>query len=191
MFFPFRFAACLFAITVSLTLPAAASDDEVWQALKSGGHVAMMRHALAPGTGDPGIFRLNDCTTQRNLNDRGRRQAVAIGEAFEANGITEARVRTSQWCRCRETAELLGLGHPEDLPDLNSFFESRQNGPRQTAALRQWLGSQSLAEPLVLVTHQVNITALTGVFPSSGEIVVFRLLADGAVDVIGTILISQ
>lgn len=186
-----RLAAGILAIAISFSTPAQSNEKEVWQALKSGEYIAMMRHALAPGTGDPGHFRLGDCTTQRNLNDGGRQQAIAIGQAFQANGITQARVRTSQWCRCRETARLLDLGEPVDLPALNSFFQDRSNGSAQTSETREWLLTRSAGIPLVLVTHQVNITALTGIYPSSGEMVVFRLAADGTVDVIGTILISH
>ncbi len=186
-----RLAAGILAIAISFSTPAQSNEKEVWQALKSDEYIAMMRHALAPGTGDPGHFRLGDCTTQRNLNDDGRQQAIAIGRAFQANGITQARVRTSQWCRCRETATLLGTGEPEDLPLLNSFFQNRGEGDAQTRQTKEWLQAQPAGNPLVLVTHQVNITALTGVYPASGEVVVFRLAADGTVDVIGTILISH
>lgn len=165
------------------------TENEVWQALAGGGHVAMMRHARAPGTGDPAGFRIGDCTTQRNLDPGGRDQARAIGNAFRANGIAAARVFTSQWCRCRETAELLGLGAPKDLFALNSFFGERAKGPVQTEALRDWLRESTADGPLVLVTHQVNITAFTGIYPASGEMVVFRLAPDGTPSVVGTVLV--
>ncbi len=166
--------------------PSAAGESAAWQGLRSGGHVALIRHALAPGTGDPAAFTLEDCSTQRNLSDRGRGQAARIGDRFRERGIETARVLSSQWCRCLETAELLGLGPVEELPILNSFFERRENEERQTRGLEGWLAEQDLDRPVVLVTHQVNITALTGVFPTSGEMVVIRRSQDGGLVVVGT-----
>lgn len=158
----------------------------LWQALRGGGHVALMRHALAPGTGDPADFSLDDCATQRNLSAEGRRQAVRIGEAFRRNGIERARVFSSQWCRCRETARLIDLGTVAPLPALNSFFQQWEHRDSRTQALRQWLATQDLSTPMVLVTHQVNITALTGRGAASGEIVVVAV-GDGGVEALGGI----
>ena len=169
--------ALLACLTLTIGLAAreapAADDAALWRALAAGGHVALMRHALAPGVGDPRGFRLDDCATQRNLNDVGRAQARATGEAMRRNGISRAEVRTSAWCRCRETAELLGFGPAAVEPFLNSFFGDRTDEPAQTAALRDFIGKVVPGSPTqVLVTHQVNITALTGISPRSGEIVV-------------------
>ncbi len=166
---------------------AAAEETALWRALASGGHAALLRHALAPGTGDPAAFVLGDCGTQRNLSQEGRDQAARIGARFAANGIARARVFSSQWCRCLETARLLGLGPVEELPALNSFFGRFERRERQTRALRDWLAGQALDQPVVLVTHQVNITALTGVYPASGELVVVRRAADGALSVLGSL----
>ena len=166
---------------------ANAEDAALWKALRTGGHVALMRHALAPGTGDPPAFALGDCGTQRNLSEEGRSQAARIGARFLANGIESARVFSSQWCRCLETARLLGLGPVEELAILNSFYERRERRDRQTQALEAWLASRDLEDPMVLVTHQVNITALTGVFPASGELVVVRLSDDGEIVVVGSV----
>lgn len=165
---------------------AAAGEAALWHALRSGGHIALMRHALAPGTGDPPHFKLGDCTTQRNLSAAGRAQATRIGERFRANGIKSARVLSSQWCRCIDTAELLGLAPVEALPTLNSFFRNKGGGARQTKDLRDWIDNQDLDGALVLVTHQVNITALTDVFPKSGAIIVVRRSEKG-LTVVGTI----
>lgn len=173
-------------LTACFSLPARA-DDTLWEALRAGTHVAMMRHALAPGTGDPGNFVVEDCSTQRNLNDVGRRQAEAIGARFRSKGIETAQVYSSRWCRCLETADLLDLGDVTPLPALNSFFQDRSKGPAQTAALKTFLSSRKAGEQIVLVTHQVNITALTDIFPASGEIVVVNVRADGTVDVAGRI----
>ncbi len=167
--------------------PLAAEDEVLWRALGSPGHVALLRHALAPGTGDPAEFVLRDCSTQRNLSHEGRAQAARIGARFAANGIKQARVLSSQWCRCLETAKLLGLGPVEELPVLNSFFRRFERREPQTNGLKDWLAGQALDRPVVLVTHQVNITALTSVYPSSGELVVLRRAKDGALSVLGTI----
>ena len=183
---PVAAAVLIGAALISCVLPAQA-DDTLWSALRSGTHVAMMRHALAPGTGDPENFRVGDCATQRNLNDAGRRQAEAIGSRFRSKGIGTSRVYSSQWCRCLETARLLDLGNVTPLPALNSFFRDRQKGPAQTADIKEFISSRSDGVLTVLVTHQVNITALTGVFPASGEIVVVKVAADGTVDVAGRI----
>ncbi len=167
--------------------PLAADDTDLWGALQTPGHVALLRHAIAPGTGDPANLVIGDCSTQRNLSEDGRDQATRIGESFRANGIATARVYSSQWCRCRETAEHLGLGPVQELATLNSFFRRPEVGDAQTRDLRQWLAGRALDAPLVLVTHQVNITALTGVYPASGELVIIRRTGDGEIVVVGSI----
>ncbi|NNJ91903.1 MAG: histidine phosphatase family protein [Gammaproteobacteria bacterium] len=151
-----------------------ANEVTVWNALKSGNHFALMRHAIAPGTGDPSYFELGKCSTQRNLSLEGRNQALEIGKRFRANGIDKMHVFSSQWCRCLETAKLLSLGAVQELPALNSFFQKYEREELQTQMLKEWLVKQDLTEPLLLVTHQVNITALTKVYPASGEIVIVR-----------------
>lgn len=170
--------------------PAKADHDAIWTALKSGGHVALMRHARAPGFGDPENFSVNEPTTQRNLSDDGREQARRISAAFIQHAIPYAQVYASQWRRCMETAELLDLGPVTPAPILNSFFQNQGASETQTAALRKWLQSANLHRPIILVTHQVNITALTGVYPASGEIVVIRRMPDGTIAVIGRELIK-
>jgi broad specificity phosphatase PhoE len=162
-------------------------ENAIWNAAGTSGNVVLIRHALAPGMGDPPGFTLGDCSTQRILSEEGRVQAVKIGEYFRANGIRKARVFSSQWCRCLDTARLLDLGVVRELPILNSFFGRRELEHQQTQALRKWLAEQHLNEPLVLVSHQVNITALTGIYPASGEMVIIRRSEDGAISVIGTI----
>jgi hypothetical protein len=161
------------------------ADENPWQALRSGTAVGLLRHATAPGIGDPAQFRLEDCTTQRNLSAAGRQQARAIGAAFRRNGITSARVLSSRWCRCLETARLLDLGPVEPFPPLDSFFADRERAAPQTTALRAFLSRPYTGPPRVLVTHQVNITALTNVVPRSGELIVVQPLADGQVRIIG------
>lgn len=164
--------------------PAAAHEDG-WAALKEPGTHVLLRHAIAPGTGDPDDFKLGDCATQRNLNDRGRAQASAIGEAFRANAIAIDLVLTSQWCRARDTAARLGVARIEDEPALNSFFEDRANAATATNGVLKRLAALPAGTKAALVTHQVNITALTDVFPSSGEMVVIALSENGAIEVRG------
>jgi phosphohistidine phosphatase SixA len=184
--------SCL-SLFIAPWLPGAANGEEggtadrAWQALRAGGHVAIMRHALAPGFSDPAGFRLDDCTTQRNLSAQGRRQAKAIGDAFRGNGVEVDAVYSSQWCRCLETAELLGFAPVAELPELNSFFENRDRAEPQLAALRGWLGKTKPHGAIVLVTHQVVVSGLVGGFPASGEIVVFRPDGENGIEVVGRI----
>ncbi len=173
-----------------LLLPADAPADKRFARLAEPGAIAIMRHADAPGGGDPGAFRLDDCATQRNLGARGRAQARAIGAAMRAAGARFDRVLSSQWCRCRETARLLGLGLVEDLPALNSFFREPSRAGRQTDALREFLRDLPPDDSVMLVTHFVNIRALTGRSVASGEVLSIEPDDDGRVAVIDTILIG-
>ncbi len=162
-----------------------ASDAAAWQALRAGA-VVLFRHAAAPGVGDPKGFRLGDCTTQRNLSDRGRAQAAALGERMRRQGVPVARVLASQWCRTLDTAELAfpGLAAPE--PAFNSFFGDASSEPEQTARARAIIAAWRGPGTLVVVTHQVNITALTGLVPAEGVGVVLRPGAGGP-EVVGRI----
>ncbi len=178
----------LMAITCFIILEAGdlyANESKVWNALKTGNHFALLRHAIAPGTGDPPYFELGKCSTQRNLSIEGRNQAVEIGKQFRANGIDKVRVFSSQWCRCLETAKLLALGPVKELPMLNSFFQKFEREELQTRMLKEWLVKQDFTEPILLVTHQVNITALTKVYPSSGEIIIVRQSKPGEFIAVG------
>lgn len=170
-------------------VPASPVRAEAWDALRQPGAVAVMRHALAPGYGDPPGFTLGDCSTQRDLDARGRAQARAIGDAFRAAGIGVDRILTSRWCRARHTAEETGLAPVEAFPALDSFFADRGTAEVQTDEVRRRLAAADPAETLLLVTHQVNISALTGQGTRSGEIVVVRIADDGTVVTLGTIAI--
>lgn len=147
-------------------LPALAQDD--WPPIGNG-MVVLFRHALAPGGGDPSGFRLNDCSSQRNLSEEGRVQAKRIGEAFLRRGIEVGSVWSSQWCRTRDTADLAFPGKRVDHAAFNSFFDSRQDGALQTRAALDLLTTWKGPGVLVVVTHQINIIALTGIVPGSGE----------------------
>jgi phosphohistidine phosphatase SixA len=163
------FALVVFSI---LAMPSHAVE-----ALKQG-NIILFRHANAPGVGDPPNFQVSDCSTQRNLDEVGRVQSKRIGEYLQGNGAKVNRVITSQWCRCKETAALafsnLTAEARQENPAFNSFFNDRQDEPKQTesakALLMEWKGPGTL----VVVTHQVNITALTGIFPQSGEGIVLQ-----------------
>jgi len=155
-----------------------ANATDVWQKVENGSALIIMRHALAPGNGDPIEFDVNRCETQRNLSNAGRLQAKRIGETIKTHGINDAEIYTSQWCRCIDTGIDLGFSTPTELPLLNSFYQNRSTADSQTEQLRHWvLNRLTTPEPTdkhkvaILVTHQVNITALTGVYPASGEMV--------------------
>ncbi len=164
---------------------AASAQSDPWAILRRPGSFALIRHATAPGTNDPSGLRVDDCATQRNLSADGRAQAVRIGDLFRANGIADAGVYSSQWCRCLDTATLMKLGGVRPQPLLNSFFQDRSREAAQIEALRQWIGQLDLATPTVFVTHQVVVTALSQVFPASGEIVVMQRMAGGQLTVQG------
>jgi phosphohistidine phosphatase SixA len=158
------------------------------ESLKDGGNVLMIRHASAPGTSDPLDFRIGECATQRNLDGRGRTQAKEIGRWLRRNGVASARVFSSQWCRCLETAELLKMGPVAELPALNSFFDRPQDRKGRLSAMKAFLSEQAPDGALIiLVTHQVNIAALTGEILSSGQGVVLRFTGGGQFNVRGTL----
>ncbi len=177
-------------LTFICLLIASSAAADGFASLNRSGTIAIMRHAIAPGFSDPANFTLGDCSTQRNLDTAGRAQAKAIGAAIRASGVTIDRVMTSQWCRCHETADLLGVGTPAPLPALNSFFENRSAAGRQTADLRAFLASLSPDETVMLVTHQVNITALTGRGTASGEVLILEISQNGDVKVVEEVLIQ-
>ena len=159
----------------------------LWNALKSGSHLVLIRHALAPGYGDPANFDVKDCNTQRNLNDEGRHQSKKIGDLFRTNGISKVVSYSSQWCRCLDTARLLYLGEVFELPALNSFFNNFEREPLQIEKMKRWIRTAPLETPTILISHQVNIYALTGYSPTSGEIIFVQRKPGGSLSVIGSI----
>lgn len=168
-------------------LPTHAGQSEALEALARGEAVLMLRHALAPGIGDPDNFTLGDCSTQRNLNDTGRAQARAWGPYLASQGIENARVFTSQWCRCQDTATAMDIGEVTDMPSLNSFFQGRGDRDEQTQATIANVNALPPGPPVVLVSHQVNISALTGVYASSNEGVILALPLTRPARVLGTV----
>jgi phosphohistidine phosphatase SixA len=170
------FTTCFFGIVILAAINANADQDSLIEQMKAGGHILMIRHAYAPGNGDPANFQLGDCSTQRNLDDRGRMQARAIGEWLRDKGIKEVRIYSSQWCRCLETAELLMLGDVTELPALNSFYDRPQDREPNLKALQEFISELALeGELIIMVTHFVTISAITGEGVSSGEGVVLQL----------------
>ena len=176
-----EFAGALLGVPFAMS--AAAAD--VWTALRAPGHFTMIRHASAPGTLDPPGFRLDDCSTQRNLSDGGRAQAIRMGDLFRANGIAAARLYSSQWCRCLDTATLMKLGDVTQQPLLNYFGRDPDRSQRQLAELRAWIAGLELVRPTLLMTHQLVISTVVQGPAGDGEIVVVRREADGRLTVQG------
>ena len=180
---------CFAGIPVLLTSVSAAQPaDPVLELARSRdpGIVTLLRHARAPGTGDPAGFRLTDCATQRNLSDQGRTDARRLGEALRSVGVRDADVRSSQWCRCLETARLMAIGPVQPATYLNSFFAGQVDESTSTRALRAAvLGKLDSRRPTFFVTHQVNITALTGIVAAEAEAVFVRASAAGGIEVVG------
>lgn len=174
------------AVTLAMTgLRPASAAGSVWDALRGGGKVVILRHASTdPGLGDPPGFRLDDCATQRNLSEAGRAEARRIGAAFARRAVPVARVLSSRWCRCVETARL-AFGRVEAWAPLDSFFDDRSREPRQTRAVRALIAEPSADGNLILVTHQVNITALTGIVPATGEMIVLSPESEGSFKIVG------
>lgn len=175
----------LAALALMAPRPAVA-DDALWDLLRAGGQVVVMRHAATDRSlGDPPGFRLDDCSTQRNLSEEGRAQARRVGAALASGGVPIGRVLSSQWCRCLETARL-AFGTAEPWPALNSFFRDRTLEGERTREVRALAAERPGKGNLVLVTHQLNIGALTGVYPMEGEFVVLTPLGQGNFRVAGT-----
>ena len=137
-------------------------------------NVIFMRHALAPGFGDPDNFIKQDCSTQRNLNNKGRLQARFIGSYLKASEIKFSEIATSEWCRCIDTTKELNLGKWETFSGLNSFFQGHEKKVQVMNKLQKKLDSLDNSDLVLFVTHQVVITEQTGVVPSSGEMVLYN-----------------
>jgi phosphohistidine phosphatase SixA len=180
---------CIFSFLGLMALAVTnsqADPGDLIEQMKSGGHILMIRHAYAPGTGDPAHFKIRDCATQRNLDKRGRTQARDIGDWLRSKGINAANVYSSQWCRCLETARLLDLGTVAELPALNSFYELPQDREPNIRALRSFIANlPANGELIILVTHFVTILEISEEGVSSGEGVVLKLKGQGAYDVSG------
>ncbi|HSW07352.1 histidine phosphatase family protein [Aquabacterium sp.] len=184
---PARIVALLLMLAAAL-LPARADEAAAWAALRRDAVVALLRHAEAPGgAGDPPGWRLDDCSTQRNLSESGRADARAIGRRLRAERIPVARVLSSPWCRCVETAGLIDIGAVQREPAFSNAFvlsgqrDALAEGARRVIAAWQGPGV------LLVVTHGANIQALTGHAPASGEMVIVRGGSGGGLSPIGTL----
>lgn len=180
----FRCAAYCLGLLAAGT---AAAGQDVWVELQRGGAAILIRHAqTVPGIGDPPGFRLDDCATQRNLSEAGRAQSRRFGEQLRARGIRVEEVKSSRWCRCLDTARLaFPQADVQVFEPLNSFFEDRSGAERQTAELARYVASLRGPGNVVLVTHAVNITALTGQGVAMGEALVVRADGNGGVRLVG------
>ena len=161
-------------IFISLTSPVKADlNKKLINQLEEGGKLIFIRHAYAPGSGDPDNFNLNDCSTQRNLSKEGQKQAEYIGEFFRNNKVKIDKVLSSEWCRCKETAKIAFKNFSTNS-FLNSFYSSKfaKNKDKQVKALKEYIKKFKSDKNLVLVTHYVLISEILNYGPSSGEIVV-------------------
>jgi phosphohistidine phosphatase SixA len=187
-----RFAILIILLGVGTAADSArAGEAEAWSALRAGRHVALMRHADAPGGfGDPPGFKVEDCATQRNLSAKGRADALKIGARLRSEGITLETILSSPWCRCIDTATLLQLGPVKTEPTFGNVVVLRDQRESLTSGARtiidQWTGSGIL----LVVTHGANIQALTGIQPASGEIVVVRGGSGGGRDAVGRLMLD-
>ena len=169
-----KFIKFLFVIFICLssTIKADLNQDLINE-LKEGGKIIFIRHAYAPGVGDPDNFDINDCSTQRNLNYNGKLQAKNIGNFFKINKIPIQKVISSEWCRCKETA-FLSFNNFETKIFLNSFYNSKfsKNRNKQMKELKKYIEEWQNVGNLVLMTHYVVISESLGYAASSGEIVI-------------------
>tara|TARA_B100000902_G_scaffold282139_1_gene268119 strand:- start:755 stop:1312 length:558 start_codon:yes stop_codon:yes gene_type:complete len=183
-----KFIKFLIIIFISLTTSIKADfNKNLINQLEGGGKLIFIRHAYAPGNGDPNNFNLNDCSTQRNLNADGRRQSKFIGEFFRKNKIKIHKVLSSEWCRCKETANIAFKDFSTNS-FLNSFYSSKfkKNKLKQVEELNNYVKKFKSNKNLVFVTHYVLISEVLNYGPSSGEIVV----SDKNFNIIGTIEIN-
>ncbi len=166
---------------------AAADAPAALAAMRQGGHVALMRHADAPGTADPEGFRVDLCATQRNLSARGRADATTAGERLRAQGVGFDKVLSSPWCRCLDTARLMDMGPVEAVATFGNPIVLRDQREELVAGARKVVEAWRGPGTLLIVTHGALIGALTGHHPSSGEIVVVAPATDGRPTVVGRI----
>lgn len=179
------------ALLAAIFLPTAQADEALWAKLKAGGNVVLMRHASTEaGLGDPPGFKLGDCATQRNLSDAGREEARRLGRQFKFRAINLAPIRSSQWCRCLETARLAFGEEPEPWPLLNSLHAIPDREIDLLAEVDALAAKVKPPYNAVLVTHNFNIRALTGISPKEAEIIVVRSIG-GRLEVVGRLTLPK
>lgn len=156
-------------------LSASTNPDSILDKLNEiDANILLMRHALAPGFGDPENFVIDQCDTQRNLDDEGRNQAKLLGLHLKQEGLMFDNIYSSYWCRCLETAQLLNLGKVEEFAGLNSFFQSHAERNQTMQLLQEKFARLSQNSLTLMVTHQVVIRAVTGISTSSGAIIAYN-----------------
>jgi phosphohistidine phosphatase SixA len=182
-----RLAFVALAVALIAAPVAAAASEEAWAALAKGGHVALVRHGNAPPGygGDPPGFKVDDCATQRNMDERGRAQARAVGEAFRQHGVLVDKILSSPWCRCLETARLMAIGTVESTMAVAASDRS----PERLAVLKQMVAGWRGPGTLVVVTHALTVQGLVGIMPDQAETVVLRpkLGNEPGLDIVGRI----
>ena len=169
-----KYFILILSFILSLILTTSAfSQDELILNLQSGGNIIFIRHALAPGTGDPENIDLNDCETQRNLNDKGIEQSKLIGDFFKNNNIPIDQVLSSEWCRCKDTARY-AFDEFNTFKALNSFYDEKffKNKKKQINNLKKFIDKWNGKKNLVFVTHYVVILEMLGIGTSSSELVI-------------------
>ena len=177
-----RFASAVLMALVCLFSLTGIARADLLSNLTNGEYVLMIRHADAPGVGDPGGYKLDQCATQRNLGDYGRKQSIAIGQWLADRKIQSAKMFSSAWCRCVDTATLMNKGPVLIEPALGSFFDDMRRRDAQNSALQNLIAANLKAfpkQPLIYVTHHVNIEAFTGQAIGVGDIVLARVASDG------------
>jgi len=163
----------IFIIFLLLFTTNSNSEENLINSLKEGGKLIFIRHAIAPGGGDPDNFKLNDCSTQRNLSQNGIKQSKKIGFFFNKNKIPIDEVLSSEWCRCKDTAKYAFINF-KTFDALNSFYSSEfeKNKDKQIRDLKKYINKWNGVENLVFVTHYVVILEMLNITTSSGEIIV-------------------
>ena len=163
---------------------SAFSDDKILKSLKEGKKLVFIRHAIAPGNGDPNNFDINDCSTQRNLDENGIEESKKIGLFFKNNKIKIDKVLSSQWCRCKDTAKY-AFKNFETFDALNSFYDEKfaENETKQIKDLKNYIKNWNSDKNLVLITHFVVISSILNTGSSSGEIII----SDKNFNIIGSI----
>jgi broad specificity phosphatase PhoE len=188
---PSAAAVRLLACAMLIVAPCASAAQDVWKLLESGGRVVLIRHAITtPGAGDPPGMRLEDCSTQRNLSDEGRRHARAIGEAFRSRRIDIDRVLSSPWCRCKETAQLAIGNGAEVFAPLSNLVGRSEHRDGQVKALKAYMAGLDGKTRVLFVTHGIVVNALTGVSLASGEMAIVRPDPSGEPKVVGRLKVD-
>ena len=180
------------ALLLGLILPLAAfADEALLKKLKAGGYVLLLRHAATEaGLGDPPNFLIGDCKTQRNLSDAGREEARQLGRLLKFRAINLAPIRSSQWCRCLETARLAFGEEPQSWPLLNSLNAQPDKEFDLADEVSALAAKVKPPYNAVLVTHNFNIRALTGFSPKEAELIVVRA-SGGKLEVVGRLALPK